>query len=177
MQELTFGKDNRITQIDDEEYERCKDLYIILSKSKRKNPKIYAQIIFRVIDKNNKRTIKSMLLHRFILGIIDPKIFIDHIDGNPLNNQRSNLRIVTNQQNQFNQIKRPNTSSKYKGVSWYKRRNSWVATIRYNKKTYNLGYFKTEEEAALAYNEKASELFGKHARLNEIENIISKIQT
>ena len=59
-----------------------------------------------------------------------------------------------------------NKSSKYRGV--YYRRNKPHSTIQINNKTYYLGKFNTEEEAALAYNKKAIELFGNNAKINVI---------
>ena len=71
---------------------------------------------------------------------------IDHIDGIPANNNLSNLRVVTAQQNQFNR----HTA---KGYCWHKRDNKWRAEIAVNRKTIYLGYFDTEEEARNAYLE------------------------
>ena len=59
------------------------------------------------------------------------------------------------------------TRSKYKGV--WKRKASWRANIKHNYKTIHLGSFKTEEEAARAYNAKATKLYGEFAKLNIIE--------
>lgn len=61
------------------------------------------------------------------------------------------------------------TSSKYKGVHWRKDINKWVARISHRNKRIHLGCFDDEREAAKAYNEKALELWGEFARLNEIE--------
>ena len=60
---------------------------------------------------------------------------------------------------------RKRTTSMYKGV-W--KETAWRAGIKHDAKTIHLGSFKTEEEAARAYNEKALELFGEFAKLNEI---------
>ena len=92
--------------------------------------------------------------------------FIDHIDGNGLNNQRSNLRSCNHSLNAMNSKKRPNTTSVYKGVSKLSG-GKWKAQIELNQKSLYLGSFITEEEAALAYNQKAKELFGEYARLND----------
>jgi outer membrane protein assembly factor BamD (BamD/ComL family) len=61
------------------------------------------------------------------------------------------------------------SSSKYKGVAWHKRHKKWNAQIQINGKQKHLGYFTSEEEAALAYNKEAIKLFGEHALINEIE--------
>ena len=111
---------------------------------------------------------KNIRLHRFIMDA--PKgSMLDHIDGNRLNNTKGNLRYVTCSQNCMNQRKSRGGTSKYKGVyiGWNKHR--WYAAVRKNGKQNYLGSFKTEENAALAYNKVALELFGEHACLNHIE--------
>lgn len=109
-----------------------------------------------------------LAMHRLILNLKDPSILVDHKDHDGLNNQKENLRTATNSQNQGNRRKRSNTSSKYKGVCWHKRWNVWVASIKVNQKTKYLGGFKTEEEAASAYDEAAKAAFGEFANPNFI---------
>ena len=76
---------------------------------------------------------------------------IDHIDGDKLNNRIENLRIVTQQQNQFNQ-------KRAKGYCWHKQNKKWMAQIHIDEKKKHLGCFKTEEEAREAYL-KAKEIY------------------
>lgn len=92
---------------------------------------------------------------------------IDHIDMDGLNNQRKNLRICTHQQNLRNRESTKGSSSQYKGVCWDKERKKWMATIKKDigQQLY-LGRYDSEELAALAYNKKATELFGEFARPN-----------
>ena len=97
-------------------------------------------------------------LHRVILG--EPEGVIDHINGNPLDNCRQNLRVCTNQQNLFNRGKNSNNKSGYKGVSWNKQEQKWRAKI--NGK--HLGYFDSAEEAHRVYVRSAQELHGEYAR-------------
>ena len=106
------------------------------------------------------------LIYLYHYGYL-PK-FIDHIDNDPLNNNIENLRETTRSQNLMNQKPRKNKSSKYKGVSWYKRDKIWQAQIKINKKQIHLGRFKLEKDAALAYNKAAIELFGEFACLNNL---------
>ena len=61
-----------------------------------------------------------------------------------------------------------NTSSQYKGVSYFKQTNKWISYITYNNKRIHLGLFKNELKAAIAYNKKAIELFGEFAYLNKV---------
>ena len=93
---------------------------------------------------------------------------IDHIDGDGLNNTRSNLRFCTQGENTMNRRKQENASSIYKGVSYYKPYKNWKARIIINRKEIHLGYFDTEIEAAKAYNAKAVELFLEFANLNNV---------
>ena len=108
---------------------------------------------------------KSTRMHRLIM---DAKVNeqIDHIDGNGLNNCRSNLRIVNGSQQMMNRGKFKAKSSKYKGVYYFRVGNNWQAHVRKDRHKIHLGYFKTEEEAALAYDIAAQELFGDYAKLN-----------
>lgn len=113
---------------------------------------------------------KHVSMHRELLGITDPSILGDHKDRNTLNNQRNNLRKASRSQNNANTRSRNNSVSKYLGVSPFVKngKSKWRANICKDKKIYHLGYFKTEEDAALAYNKKALELHGEFANLNQV---------
>jgi hypothetical protein len=108
------------------------------------------------------------LLHRFILGITDKKIHVDHIDHNGLNCQKSNLRTCTNTENQGNRriSKNINSTSIYKGVWWNTYSRKYVSIIRKNHKTYFLGSFVNDIDAAKEYDKKAIELYGEFANTN-----------
>jgi hypothetical protein len=117
---------------------------------------------------NINRKTKHIYLHREITNCPKDK-FVDHINHNKLDNRRCNLRIVTLSQNQWNQTTQIRSkSSKYKGVYWSKVAKRWQAYLAFHKKRIHLGLFESEIEAAIAYNEKAKELFGKYAKLNEV---------
>jgi hypothetical protein len=89
---------------------------------------------------------------------------IDHADGNPQNNAIGNLRIATNQQNQFNRgLSRSNTSG-FKGVCWDKPRGRWRAQLTHNGRSVFLGHYATPEEAAAAYAEGAKRYAREFAR-------------
>ena len=109
----------------------------------------------------------ALRMHRVIMGVDDPNILVDHIDGNGLNNRRKNLRIVSNAENTFNRKRRIGGTSKYKGV--VRRDDRWVAAIYPDGKNIHLGTFMTEEAAAQAYNEAAKKYHGQFAHLNHIE--------
>ena len=108
----------------------------------------------------------TVSMHRIILNAKKGQ-FIDHANGNGLDNRKENLRFCTPRQNSQNarKCKTPKTS-KYKGVWWRKDRNRWVAEIMLNNKSYHLGCFTDEIECAKSYDRKALELFGEFARTN-----------
>lgn len=93
---------------------------------------------------------------------------VDHIDGDPLNNQRDNLRICSNAENLWNQRKRDGCKGKYKGVSYNRRDRVYFATVMRNGRRFNSRTTKSEEEVALAYNLLAIEHFGEFAKLNVV---------
>lgn len=111
---------------------------------------------------------KKMWMHRLI-NKTPTELKTDHIDGDKLNNQKKNLRNATALQNNYNSLKRKNTSYKYKGVT--RHGNKWKSRIRANSKNIYIGLFFTEEEAALAYNEAALKYHGEFAGLNKIIQI------
>jgi hypothetical protein len=119
----------------------------------------------RTARKRDNRNLKRIRMHREILNPPD-NTQVDHIDENGLNNQRYNLRVCTNQQNQMNRGPVPNTISKYKGVTWYRPTEKWKAQIKIDSKNYHLGYFHSETDAAMAYDKRAIEVFGNFAYLN-----------
>lgn len=93
---------------------------------------------------------------------------VDHRNGNGLDNRRENLRPATNSQNSANAAKQPGCSSRYKGVAWSKRAQSWSAQITRDRHKTHLGYFDSEPDAARAYNVAALNIWGEYARLNVI---------
>ena len=113
-------------------------------------------------DKQGKWT--TIQMHRLLMGEQEGKV-IDHINGNGLDNRRCNLRFATYSQNFANSRSR-HGSSKYKGVTLRKTSGSWQAAIQVNKKSYYLGNFRSEIEAAKAYDKEALRVWGEYARLN-----------
>lgn len=108
-------------------------------------------------------------MHREILGLTGRTPFVDHIDHNGLNNQRSNLRTADYRLNGANRRKNAGKySSKYKGVFYHKKYGYWQAQIQHKRNLTYLGWYKTEEAAAEAYNREARLRFGEFACLNEI---------
>ena len=94
--------------------------------------------------------------------------YIDHKDGNGLNNCRTNLRDATKSLNMANRGRTLANQSGYKGVSWHKHGHKWVAQIKANGRYYYLGLFGDKNSAARAYNDAAIKHFGEFARLNDV---------
>lgn len=141
---LTKGK---FALVDDEDFE-------LLSKYKWHCSGGYASRVIRIF------------MARQIMD--EPQgMIVDHRDGNPLNNQKSNLRICNAAQNTANARKSANRKSIYKGVST---NNSaikpWAAAIQVEGKVRTIGYFAEERHAAMAYDIWAKAIFGEYARLN-----------
>lgn len=154
--ELTKGY---TTIVDDSDYD-------VLCKYKWHAMDTIGRVVAARVITNEDYTRTLQLLHRVIM-IAPPELEVDHINGNTLDNRRSNLRLCTHQENCMNASVAKH-SSKFKGVSRNVTGKKWVAQIRYNNRLIYLGSFESEESAAKAYNVKASELFGEFARLNEV---------
>jgi len=119
-----------------------------------------------MIGINGKHYLEHRIIYLYHRGYL-PEI-LDHKDGNPTNNNIENLRSVTYNQNNQNTIQKGGTS-KFKGISWFKRDNKWRATIMCNYRNIHLGLFDNEQDAARAYNCVALNLFGEFARINKID--------
>lgn len=107
-------------------------------------------------------------MHRLIMG--NPKCWVDHINGNTLDNRKSNLRLCTPSQNRANSkkttFKNKETTSKYKGVHQKNPNRGWSAEVNFNGKRIYLGDFKTPELAAEARDIKAREMQGEFVKQN-----------
>ena len=110
---------------------------------------------------------RTVYLHRFICGVTDRKVKVDHRDRDGLNCQRRNLRVCSTGQNAMNSGKRSDgVSSQYKGVCWHERYGKFQAEIKLNGRSKYLGMFASELDAALAYDAAAREYFGEFALCN-----------
>ena len=116
-------------------------------------------------DKYVRNTSFVGMLHRFIMNCTDDdNVVVDHINGNPLDNRKSNLRICNVSQNAMNQKTSTRNKSGHKGIFWDKSRNKWRATISINKKPVMVGRFDTLEEAIEARRQAEIEYYGGYRR-------------
>ena len=101
---------------------------------------------------------KSIKMHQ-LFGFAN----CDHIDRNPLNNRRSNLRQATASQQNMNQGKQSNNTSGVIGVCWHKDRNKWNAFISISGKRKHLGYFLNKDDAICTRLKAEKEYYGEFA--------------
>ena len=104
----------------------------------------------------------SLYMHRVLTDW--PRV--DHINGDGLDNRRSNLRSTSHAGNMRNARLRPDSTSGYNGVSWHPKHRKWVAAIHVDHRRIYLGSYIDPVEAARAYDEAATHHFGEFARIN-----------
>lgn len=113
---------------------------------------------------------RPQLMHRFIMG--NPKgMMVDHVDGDPNNNCRQNLRVCTARENSRN--RKPLQGKKHKGAFLSKHMANlgykpWGTAVYVDGRRFHLGWFETELEALQVYNLAAVKVMGEFARLNDV---------
>jgi len=146
--------------IDEEDVER------VLSKKwklKKSDLQRFGKIYFSCFDPGTRD--QKITLHRFVMGSTHcDGIFIDHINGNTLDNRKLNLRPCNNQENQWNRKINKNNKSGFKGVYQDKKSGRWRAVISINKKRTHLGSFADPKTAHAVYVESAKKYYGEFAR-------------
>lgn len=165
---LSQGK---FAKVDDEDFEELNKFTWSLSDKRD----VYARRTKLAHEQIHTCKVK---MHRQILNITDSNVIVDHIDGDTLNNQKNNLRTVTNRESVLNRSKFKNTVSVHKGVSIVTRRKGnkvhsyWIARIRTGQKRLLLCCLsltpENEIKAAKIYQEAALKYHGKFARLNPV---------
>ena len=158
-------KDNQIHTytvfVDDADYDELMKIHWYVWKKSTANT-MYARAYFKI-----GKIKKMKYMHQFLMES-QGKFKVDHKDRNGLNNQRSNLREATGQENIMNvqPQNRKNKTSKYKGVNLH--RNRWRARIRVNGKLICLGEYKSEIRAGWEYDEGVAKYFKEFGYLNFI---------
>lgn len=104
----------------------------------------------------------NIMMHRLIMGVIDKNDYIDHINHDKFDNRKSNLRIVSNSQNQMNKGIVGNNTSGHRGVSFNQKTQKWFAYICKNNKHIHLGCFDKIEDAIRKRKEAESVYFGEY---------------
>lgn len=141
--------------VDEEDYNKIRDRSWSISFSHTNET--YCRVESRI-------NYKLVRLHRYILGITDSKVKVDHINGNTLDNRKCNLRICNQTQNMRN-CKSKGNKTGYRGV--YKSNNKFRACISVNNKTVHINKaFNTAKDAAIARDKLALEISGEFAVLN-----------
>ncbi len=133
---------------------------------KKKRPRIKVGSIAGCVTPKGYRYIqlgsRKYAAHRLVWFIEKgnfPSMFIDHIDGNKLNNKITNLREVTNKQNTENRKAQKNSKTGVKGVSFNSKLKKYVAQIQHNGKNHYLGVFDSVEDAEHRYKAEALNFF------------------
>lgn len=128
---------------------------------------------------NGRWRTRKLNLSRLIMGLPlkDRTRLVDHKDRNKMNCQKSNMRVCSALQNNWNRSRNIRGTSKFKGVCFKADRlNPWVAQIQINHKKLHIGYFNSEIDAALAYDTFAARHFGEFAVLNKPSVAFSNIR-
>lgn len=143
------------TKVDDDDFKKLAILRWYANVNSRKD-------CVRAARFHNRKTI---YLARVVMNAPDGKN-VDHINGDTLDNRKSNLRLCSRHENSFNRKMNKNNKAGYKGAYWDKRKNKWKCCVRFEGKAINVGYFDNKKDAAIAYDKKAKELFGEFANIN-----------
>jgi hypothetical protein len=157
---LTQGKQ---AIIDEEDWPLVRHLrWYAMRQSRTKHRELWYAANHSVSMPDGTRRI--LLMHRLLMGI-DTDVLVDHENGDGLDNRRCNMRSATASQNKANTTRYANNSSGYKGVyATNRKRNPWSAQLRANGAIRHIGVFRTELEAAAAYDQAATLAHGEFAR-------------
>ena len=154
----TRNHPNTFAMVDDEDFDS-------LNQWKWGNRTKKRETSYAVRHVGHGKKQKTILMHRQLLNP-EKNQLVDHIDRNGLNNQRSNIRVCSIQQNSYNIRPKRNGSSRYKGVYWSKVGKVWIAKIKANNKNIQLGRFNDEAEAAKVRDLASIKYHGDFAYLN-----------
>lgn len=141
-------------QIDLDDVNKCREYKWAIGKSVSNQGKY---VKYYVVSGS-----EGLLLHRFLMNP-DKDMVVDHIDGDTMNNRKSNLRVCETKENLRNSKHRINNTSGYKGVTWFKPTRQWMAYIMVDYKHKTLGYFDDIEDAVEARKVAEDKYFGEYS--------------
>lgn len=156
MQEISLSK-GKFALVDDEDFERVVQFKWTFTAPGYAYRQTY-----------HKGVRERFYMHRFIMDAKTHNEVVDHINGNRLDNRKSNLRVCTHKENTQNSKLQSNNTSGYKGVSFDKNRNKWISYISIDRKFKYLGRFNCKHAAGESYNKAAINLYKDYANLNAI---------
>jgi hypothetical protein len=153
------GPNRLVTIIDEADRELCQHKWHL-------NQSGYAKRAIYIDGRQVTKTLHRAVMERVLDRPLEKGEMIDHKDGDRLNNTRSNLRLATPTQNQWNCG--PRKKIGYKGIKFSKKLGRWLAVINFEGKRLYFGSHQDPKDAAAAYNTAALKYYGEFARLNVI---------
>ena len=154
MKKIRLKNSRKVTVVDDHNFDQLNQ-YLWFEK---KDPDSRTSYAYRSIEQPDG-TVCYFQMHRVIMGLSTGDGFeVDHIDGDGLNNQESNLRVATRSENLANKGRYRNSTSGFKGASLHRNAGKWLSTISFARQQYYLGLYPTAAEAGYAYNLAAAQL-------------------
>ena len=137
-----------------------------------RNQKWFCAQGYAVTGKTGANGQRLEAMHRLIMGL-DPgdERVVDHINGDKLDNRQRNLRVVSRQQNCQNRGLESRGSSRYRGVTYFKRSGKWRAQARANGKLHHLGYYEDENEAGRV----AAAFYEQHVPFRRQESVTAPV--
>ena len=154
MKEIILSK-GAVAIVDDEDYEYLNDISWHLSSTGYAHTTVSR---------------RHFSMHKMIMRA-DRIQLVDHINGDPLDNRKVNLRLATHTENMCNRKMDKRNKSGYRGVCWNKKDKKFKVTIQHNNCQIHLGMYSDILEAAQSYNKAAIKYHGEFARLNKIGSL------
>ena len=158
--------------VDDEDYERVNQYNWVYTDKDTS-----AEVHSRFKAAHEKRSKLHKLSHFVINKEIKKGEFVWFKNRNFLDFRKTNLMVIDQEKVLHLSRGKRGGTSKYKGVHYSKRRKEWVTQVNHKGKLVYIGYFKNEDDAAIAYNKYARKFFGELCYLNEIEKDNSAVET
>lgn len=175
--EVELGKSDMFAWIDEIDRDLTINNWGLKSAGSKQFPTYYASRMWKVNGVRGEYYLHNEVWERMMDAPLPKGFLVDHINGDKLDNRRSNLRLATRSDNEANKKKRRTQgkgqpSSSYKGVCKIidGRKKCWRASISHNHRQIALGCYFEEKDAAKAYNKAALKYFGEFACINEFDD-------